>query len=426
MTDTNTLKAIWTSVLGGIPCNTKDITLWEHYVNKGGFSLSDFRDFLYKSPEFTTRCETLYNNRISAFQLENDTRLGFPAFWLSLNGVYDDVENAINGFICNSDAFVEKTSSLIRDVFSYEINAVPSDAHLKFYLEKFAFDTTYDTISLSADIVKGSHVKSDENVMEHLHITPLIADRKPAPFDIDRLDAFEAVFQRPMFVQEYFKYQTQYFDELLSTHNSNYNRLREIFETYTGKTISEYYYVHKFLFSVDDDGFFEKIVDDIVNSAEYRVGMSRILVDKYAAMFDSPLSDVDAEYIFAIVKKQKLDIVNERLATILTNLKEETDTIIGAIFKVYDKVLNRPPDMNEIEQYVGYYRSGGSDVELEKVLMRTLEFHDSIKKHIRSEYHALKGKDVLPSILFDVLNRIIVRIADLEMDTIDETIRTYL
>ena len=138
------------------------------------------------------------------------------------------------------------------------------------------------------------------------------------------------------------------------------------------------------------------------------------------------MSDMDIEYIFDIVKKQKLDIVNEQLTTILTNLKEETDGTIGCIFKVYIKVLERPPDLNEIEQYVAYYRNGGLDIELEKVLMRTLEFHDNIKKKIRFEYHSKKNKEVLPSVLFDILNRIIVKIMELDMSTIDEMIRSYI
>jgi hypothetical protein len=94
-------------------------------------------------------------------------------------------------------------------------------------------------------------------------------------------------------------------------------------------------------------------------------------------------------------------------------------------------VLERPPDMNEIEQYVAYYRTAaeaGDDASyaLEKVLMRTLEFHDSIKKKIRIEYVSKKNKEVLPSALFDILNRIIVNITELDMNSIDATIRALI
>jgi hypothetical protein len=177
---------------------------------------------------------------------------------------------------------------------------------------------------------------------------------------------------------------------------------------------------------VDNPDFFDRIVDDIVTSPEYKSGMVKVLSDRYNAMFDLTMTDMDIEYIFEIVKNQKLDIVNENIATILTNLKNETDTIVSAIFKVFASVLDRPPDMNEIEQYVVYYRNGGVDIELEKILMRTLEFHDSIKKRIRGEYLAAKGKDILPSILFDILNRIIVKIDDITMTTINGAIKDLL
>jgi hypothetical protein len=245
------------------------------------------------------------------------------------------------------------------------------------------------------------------------------------PFNADAVDAFESVFQRPMFVQEYFKYvlvPTSSWSKIFSEHTDAFNRMREIFETYTGKTISEYYFVNRFLFSIDDPAFFEGIVDDIVKSSEYKSGMSKVLADKYMAMFDQAMSEIDVEYVFDLARKQKLDIVNERLTTMLTTIKEETDKMISDIFKVYIAVFERPPDLNEIEQHVTYYRNGGSDSELEKILMRTLEFHDSIKKKIKGTYAMKKNKDISHSILFDILNRIIVKIDQVTMSSIDDVI----
>jgi hypothetical protein len=482
-----TLQNISTQILGA-PLAPKDITLWEHYINKGGFSYDDFKDACYKMTEFANHVEFMYNERVVVYFgmdcmdcMNNEKTRTFPPFsefWgihSSTIKVWIDsgsgIEPTINAFIVNSPLFVVRCNEIVTNLFIYEIvvsgnssvgmtiaddstgsSVNPTDAHKAFYLDKYIKNPRYTIDELSKDIVAGVHKENafvmecvhtqnstfsfhiDKNANEHVHHA-----KKPKPFNIEVVDAFESVFQRPMFVQEYFKYiqGTDYADaadagagfnwpEMQARHNESYNRMREIFETYTGKTISEYYFVHRFLFAIDEPGFFDVIVDDIVLGGEYKNGMIKVLADRYVAMFDVAMSELDIDYIFEIVKKQKMDIVNEKLTTILTNLKEETDNMIGNIFKVYMNVLERPPDMNEIEQYVAYYRNGGVDAELEKVLMRTLEFHDSIKKKIRVEYVAKKNKEVLPSALFDILNRIIVKITELDMASIDETIQSYI
>lgn len=452
-----TLQNIAVSIIGKA-CDPKVIKLWDHYITKGGFSLDDFRDYLLKSPEFSTHAESSYVTKAEA--IENAP--AFATFWKifgpkSKEWINQGVDHVIHDFLASTPEFAAKYGKIVADVFAYETNGTISPAEQSFYLGKFASNANYDVVTLSADISNGLHVghgqleeiQNDVFRGEGGGINGINGinggngsganginggnganDTAGTLFDVEKLEAFESVFRRPMFVQEYFKYCTavksKSWLELFNEHNDLFNRMRTIFETYTGKTISEYYYVNRFLFSVEDLDFFEHIVDDIVTSPEYKNGMLKVLCERYLSMFDVAMSEIDMEYIFQIVKNQKLDIVNEKIATILTDLKDETDKIIGAIFKVFANVLDRPPDMNEIEQYVTYYRNGGLDPDLEKILMRTLEFHDNIKKRIRAEYLAVKGKDVLPSILFDILNRIIVKIDELAMGTINATIKELI
>lgn len=427
MSDTlKTLQTVSTALLGA-PCDTKMLTLWEHYVTKGGFTIDDFCNTIHKSPQFAEHCETLFKARCDTLGIS----LPWLQFWAGVDS-YDDIKEKINAFITSTPLFIDKYTHLIKDIISYEINSTATDADVAFYLDIFSVDHTYDTLRLSDDVNKKLHIISSK-FQDVVNGAPPQIDVKPnsmeaALFDVVRLDAFEAIFQRPMYVQEYFKYSslTIGLDELFAQHTTSYNRMREIFETFTGKTISEYYYVHKFLFSIDNPEFFENIIDDIVNSVEYKNSMMRVIAEKYAAMFDTTMSEIDVDYMFNIVKTKKLPIISDDLVQILNSVKQESDDLIGNIIKVYSKVLDRPPDMNEIEQYVTYYRGGGTDSALEKILMRTLEFHDSIKKRIRIEYQNAKGREVLPSTLFDVLNRVIVGIADLDMASIDDTIRNFL
>ena len=461
-----TLKQLSSQILGS-PLAPKEITLWEHYISKGGYNLDDFKNVCYKMPEFVERIKGIYDERVPTyFGMDIPDMFAiasFAQFWSADANVQNIkacidiyskgcIEAVINAYIVKTPQFAIRCSDIVTNMFAYECSDsyVVSDADKAFYLQKYIANPLYSIEEVSKDIIAGAHKVAGSQAQLQLLLlqqqqqqqsidvdyktmpmNQMNANKRKGPFDIDAVDAFESVFQRPMFVQEYFKYidnnnDTNNWPELHARHSENFNRMREIFESYTGKTISEYYFVHRFLFVIDDPAFFDSIVDDIVQGGEYKNGMSKVLIERYTTMFDVTMSDMDIEYIFDIVKKQKLDIVNEQLTTILTNLKEETDGTIGCIFKVYIKVLERPPDLNEIEQYVAYYRNGGLDIELEKVLMRTLEFHDNIKKKIRFEYHSKKNKEVLPSVLFDILNRIIVKIMELDMSTIDEMIRSYI
>ncbi len=141
-------------------------------------------------------------------------------------------------------------------------------------------------------------------------------------------------------------------------------------------------------------------------------------------MFDQQLDENDIAYVFNIVKAQKLDLVSESIIEILTTVKLETDEFISHIFKQFKRVLDRQPDMYELEEYVAYYRKAnatqtldGIDGTLERILMNTLEFHDVIKKQIK-----VVKKDILPSIMYDVLNKLIKQIDTFSMETMDKVI----
>jgi hypothetical protein len=246
------------------------------------------------------------------------------------------------------------------------------------------------------------------------------------------IDEFEYIFNRPIYVQEFFKYivendpESLDWDALLVEHNFNYNKMRQMFQNYTGKSISEYFYVKKYLYEIDDSKFFDKFIDEIINSKEYMHGMIKVINEKYKNMFDQTLDERDIEYVFDIIKNKKLDIMNEEIDSILVKLKEETDYIISQIFKVYDETLNRPPEISEIEQHTSMYRKAQNHDEmntcLEKMLINTLEYHDIIKNHIKDLYKTKHGKDISYSILYNVLNRVLMNIGVITNNKLDTII----
>ena len=110
----------------------------------------------------------------------------------------------------------------------------------------------------------------------------------------------------------------------------------------------------------------------------------------------------------------KLSIVDDNINRILSNFKEITDDITTHIFRVFLSVLERQPDIHEVEQHIVYYRDHIDDQTmvqldecLENKLMNSLEYHDILKTKIKIAYKTVKTKDILPSTLFGILNQII-------------------
>jgi hypothetical protein len=263
--------------------------------------------------------------------------------------------------------------------------------------------------------------------------------------NLDAISLFEATFNRAISVQEYFKYihNKEPLDEtdaqvLYLEHTENFNKLREIFHMYTGTDIDEYkVYISKYLSEIDKEGFFENIVNTIIDSNEYDTGMKKELVRIYKNMYDETLEEPDVEYLFTIVKKSKVGINDDKLHNMVSSFKSETDFIVQNVFQQYVNVVEREPDMYEIEQHVSYYRKELHDESidtsidninkyLQSYLMKSLEFHDIIKKKIKSTYKSLKNKEILPSVMFDNLNRVIANIETISFKDVDNIITNNL
>jgi len=421
-------------LLGHRKLDAKTVQYWEQCISNKVSTLEDFRSSIYLNPVYKEVVLENFNKVLTSLGIEGNARM-FDDFQAQFIGRDATIENA-QMCIARSSEFIIKYSQIIGDMMTYELGTPDhTDTDVSFYLSKFNTMPGYNITSLANDIQSNAHVTTDVPIRQLQQVVQKAVMIPERSWDKDSLDAFENVFQRAMYVQEYFKYVgvcSGDWNAILAKHTTSYNRLREIFETFTGKTISEYYFVNKFLDGVDDITFFDNIVDTIVESPDYTTSMKRILAEKYKTMFDMNLEESDIDYVFQIVKNQKIDIVNEKLTDILTQLKVETDEVVSHVFKQFLKILERPPDLYDIEQYIRYYRdrlSEGYDAldgKLERILMHTLEFHDIIKKKIKSVYSTKKGKDILPSMMFDVLNRVIVKVDKLTMTNINDVISDLL
>jgi hypothetical protein len=150
-------------------------------------------------------------------------------------------------------------------------------------------------------------------------------------------------------------------------------------------------------------------------------------------MYDQPLNVNDIEYVFEIIKNKKLPIVSEDIEIILQQFKQETDEIVSQLFKLFMEILTRPPDMSEIEYYVSFYRDrkdietiSTTNMSVEKTLISTLEFHDIIKIHIKKCFKEKFQKEILQSVMYEVLNKILKIIPEISMKNLDDMILKFM
>lgn len=386
-------------------------------------------------------------------------------------------ESAIFKYVVSLPQFDEKYISVINNLFMLTKKEACGIAVLNFYLSLFKSNPTYNVDMLADDIKRDLHIVDATTQKEAVSgyaptAVPAISDQDAnyirfaktfeneiggLPVDLgmwlkerlckkdeaskmkmkkDTMHAFEQVYKRPMFVEEYFKYAVDNhvadFQHVHSMHNGNFNRMRELYEAYTMKHMSEHEYVKNYLYEVDNAAFFDNIVDEIVSSESYAECMKAAVAQKYKQLYDEELDSNDIVYIFGIVKERKLSHVDGALSQLLVEIKKATDEIISHIFKQFSAVLERHPDVYEIDTYVAYYRErqpealSTIDIQLEGILMHSLEFHDIMKKRIKSQYVSIKKRDILPSIVFSTLNKLLEMIDACTMDNIDDRISALL
>lgn len=428
--------------------DNKQLQYWYNLISNDAASLMNLEQKIKGSQEYKNHIQNLYKEVYNNFHVDETFDEKKFEIYLKLSNEHNN-KNMID-YITSLQSFDIKYTKYVSDIFRFEMNRCPSDKELEFFITNAKnSDVLYTSNMLSRHISSIAENMSpppynemkthanNVNVTDN-SINNTDENTSDLIFNIEYqngLDAFEDVFGRPMFVQEFFKYLVESkdnynWDEVLKTHMHNFNRLRTIFQNFTGKQISEYYFVKKYINVVENYNFFQNIIDDIVNSVEYKDGMMEVIRSKYSNMYDQDLDDVDVEYIFAIIKNKKIDIVNDELGEILTQLKEETDSIISTIFSIYKNVLHRPPDICEIEKFTEFYRKKDDaivkDQELERILINTLEFHDILKLRIRELYKSIKGVDIIHSALYEILNRLLVGIKDINMINVDETIRKII
>jgi hypothetical protein len=375
---------------------------WANALGSGAASKTTFIHNLLALPEYKQRVETMFKQVYFENVGIEDFDSNFHAFSTANSEVeitYEDIQK----FVRTSQAYKNRISQQITETLhSKGLEAEPQ--LVESYARKFGETIDYTVENMVAEIKSSS--------------APTYAS---LAINLDYLKLMENAFGRALFVEEYFKYlhSDSTPQELFSKHTASYKATQRVYYDYCNVMLSEWDYIKKYIDLVDVPKFEDTLIEEVIQSKTYEEAMKNVLKEWYMSLFDVSLDAEDLHYIFEKVQAQRLHLTNDGIVKILKSVKAETDTYIEQIFPVYQKVLARQPDMQEISSHLPKYRSG-SHVSLENDLIMSLEFHDILKTKIKTQLG-----NVPPSKLYTVLKTITSHFTSLTtMEDVDQFVAT--
>jgi len=391
-------------------------------VSKGENTIDSIIQTLMNTNDYHDRVKGMFQIVYFDTLGHNPTNEEFAEFWSVQTKTQPVDAHKIEIYIRSTDAFIKKYEPIIKELFlTYNPSIQCTDAIVAQFINKLCNTDNYNYDSLQTDVMSFKEDIEHKQPEQFNNSREIVV--KPA-LDITSLETFEKVFERHMYVKEYFKYvvfpspsekQTIFasLDRVKEQQNSMFHKLAKIFSTYTNSVLTEHEFVNSHLLAIHSEEYYDAIIDNIVETNDYEVNMCRTIQEYYKKLFDGSLDDNDLKYIFNIIKKHKYDLYDNQLVDRLKEFKTETDTFIENIFTTYKRVLERQPDLIEVDEQLYKYRKGQqSGITIEDLnsqlvisLQSTLEFHDIIKKHIKSQYLTAYNSDIQPSKLYMLLDQ---------------------
>jgi hypothetical protein len=420
--------------------DSKTLSYWVNGLRTGALSLDSIRKTLLASDEYKSRVVTMFKQVY--FELvgyENFDNV-FRSFWNSLSN--DEVTyNMIDTFVKQTAEYSKKITETIESSFAYANVECTSDEVAKYKIKfiensKYTIDMLQTDInaSISQDIPTTSSIIDNDKKDDKINIPKIVEKVLVNPeIDLLKLQMFENVFKRPMYVEEYFKYVFENPDvfsnlnKIFEKYQKQYTMTLSLYRDYSHQTITDRQFVSLYLEQYESENFQENLTDILLDTDEYKNSIKDVVLQWYKKLYDSVLNSDDLNYLYLNLRAQKCHLNDERLVQEIKKFKNQTDSFIEDIFATYMQVLQRQPDMYEIDQHVTFYRERMNQnmidihLKLECILINTLEFHEILKLKIREKYKTINSQEILPSKLYQCLNAVTIQIHnDTSLAVIDD------
>jgi len=272
---------------------------------------------------------------------------------------------------------------------------------------------------------------------------------------------FKNVHGRPLSVQEFILYYPRFTSstpndiktmcgELKTMRDTQFVRIKEIYTVFSGLNISLDFFHETHIKDVPDtqehfekycDRLIRNIVDDSWPSTKGRyiavikAKISGLYADLYAS---SPKEDL-LEYIVGICKINRFNTSSKDLHEVIVSKVKETDGFEALIRDIYNSVLMREPDDEEILTHIADFRYNDNTdetcVDITKQLYNSLEYTNVLADKITdimyssdSTLEASEGTAAKPnkSKVYKMLEKVLNDVRSDELKRSDQELRQFL
>lgn len=432
-TDIKTLVSNTQIKLLGRCIDARTLSYWVNIITSGRGNIENFIDSIITSTEYALYLTSIFKDEfysiIGYIEIENYLNEFNNYSKLKIKETNKPLSyEEVKLFITTLDCFREKYYKLIKSEYTSKFNKECDDKIIQYHISNFKSKYNFNSDQLLKGVCACEHITTEQPCI----IDIIEKNSKSLLIETGELCNFHSVFNRPMFVEEYFYYiingNKEDYKKLFETYTTNLNKYTKIIHDYKNNKPSEYDFVKSYIpfyeIHRDDQQFFNSIVDDIVFSSEYENEMKQIISKKYYSLYNEALESDDRDYYFSIIKQYKLNLRDDKVEIQLMNLKKETDEFIGNIFDIFTNVLDRKPDEIEIASMLSMYREQNDtelvNIQIEKGLVTSIEFNEIIKKKLKEN-----NPNIIPSKLYSLINNIVkkINIADMMYDDVCEMLK---
>ena len=416
-----------------------------------------FENYIINSPEHAAKIRADFKRVYSYFIEPNCPSTVYNDFaakyggHVGRNSIVNDA--IIMAYVKELPVFATKYTEVIKRLYFMVNDEYIADNLLDLYLKKFRESDAYTLDDLNDDIMAGraptilASAKGNLNVLQDIKakwakmhggaptshtlniLLSQIGDADVVLYTLiqqfnvfrnarvkDVQDRFLQVYGREASVPEFLKIVEQRIDDLEAMHTSHEKNLiivKDLYKRYTASDIAEIDYIKRYIYLVDDEGYSDDIIKELIESDVYEREMRGVIRTAYKGLFGVSLPAEDETYMYEQIKGKRLHLKASQIGEIIGALKSETDKYLDALAAIFSEILVRTPDTFECVHYKQLYRddhdSTKTDERVRVDLYASLEYHDVLKTKIKDFYetHAEAAGPLLPSKLFALLNKVL-------------------
>lgn len=415
------LYKIHNDILGYV-INHREQSYWTNLISSGNKTLEDYKMNLLTSENYLSSIQIEFKSLFYSIIgydaiFDEETMSNFQLYvqeYLNIN-CKEMTPLDIKKYITTLDTFKNTYRARIETQIS-NLDKEKYDFIINKFINDFNFDTdkldvclidmiknnTLENLAIQSDVIFNERVNQVESNIS------IISNISKPELDNNILKSFSSIFKRQMFVEEYFFYVLQNINYDYNEYISYKNLVQSLYKQYVDSDIDEYQFTLEYI-SHKDKSILESIekntLDALIISDIYYTKMKNNLREKYKLLYTSEIENNDLEYFFFKAKEELLFINDTRIEEMIIVWKSQTDNYIYEIYETYLKLLDRKPDVHEINDILNKYRYTTINTldYMERNIINSLEFNDVMKKLICEKYKDNTDIDILPSILYNII-----------------------